>query len=195
MKTFWIIAGHASQGKGRDYDPGAVATYHGNIIKEADETRILRDLVTRHLLDGGAKVRNDESSWNYFTVCKWLSGLVSPADIAIEFHFNSAAPAAKGVEAFVPIAATPTETSIASGLCSIVSENMLSPKRQGRFQLPAGVKREDESQHHRLGFMVPKCENILLETCFISNAFEMDIYYNSRAVIAKKIAEFLLQYK
>lgn len=192
-KTYWIIAGHASEGLGKDYDCGAVAKYHGNQITEAKETRILRDMVTKELIALGCKVRNDESSWNLYKVINWLSSLVSLNDIAIEFHFNAAIPEAKGVEVMIPINPSNVEIGLARDIANTISTILKSPKRKGKHYIE-GVKYEDESQHHRLGFMIPKCENVLVETCFISNPYEMESYYTNRETLAKELAKIISKY-
>jgi LysM repeat protein len=58
----------------------------------------------------------------------------------------------------------------------------------------SGVKTEADSHHGRLGWMRLTGENILPEICFVSSKSDMDSYQKNKFLLAKDIADVLIEF-
>lgn len=180
MRKIFISAGHSLS------KPGA----SGNGYKEELLAIELRDLIIKELKDIGVSATIDDNNNALVESINFFSKLINPNSIALDIHWNASANAlATGVETLVPSTYTKFEYDFAAALSDIVSKT-LGIKKRGTN----GVKTEAESHHGKLGWMRMNCENILLETCFISNKSDMDSYQKSKITLAKSIAKLLKEY-
>lgn len=178
MLNVLIIAGHGAN------DPGACSSYG----IEAEQTRRVANKLQQLLKPYANVVMYPQSRNAYADVCNGTFAVsLSNIDYVFEIHFNSASEAAKGTEVWV----TPMESSTA------VEQKIVNNLSACGF-INRGVKSEYFA-------VINYCKNrgvssALVETCFISNKSDMDIY-NARfdkvcKAMAKGIVEgFGMQYK
>lgn len=171
MLNILIIAGH---GNG---DPGACSSYG----TEAEETRKVTNKL-QHLLKPYANVIMYPQSLNaYADVCNGTFAVsLSNIDYVFEVHFNSASEAAKGTEVWV----TPIEGSTA------VEQKIVNNLASCGF-VNRGVKSEYFA-------VINYCKNrgvssALVETCFISNKSDMDIYKSKFNQVCEAMAKGIVE--
>lgn len=171
-----LIAGHG----GTPYDSGA----SGFGYKEAVETRRMATAVAPMLRNYGFDVVMYDQSKDAFKVV--TQGDVLPlagVDYVLEFHMNAAAQDYKGngrttgSEIWVhnSESATGAENAILKRLQSLGFKNR-GVKRTGRFAVLRHVKRRGVS-------------HALIETCFIDDKDDMDLYKDKFYDIARAIAD------
>lgn len=184
----FICAGHASE-KGHNYDCGAVSTYKGKKITEAELTKDLRDSIVTYIngynatADEKVIIKTDEDDWNLSETIK--NAGTTEKDIVFDIHFNAATPAATGVEVFYPTDHTQLEKMYADLICKKI--NTVT----GLYY--RGIKTEDKCRHGRLGIMRPKGINLLVEICFMTNENDMMVYFKHYDELVKEIAEILIK--
>jgi N-acetylmuramoyl-L-alanine amidase len=176
MRTIFLSAGHGGS------DVGAV----GNGYKEADLTIDIRDLTLKYLKQLGAKVIIDDNTNALKHTIAFLKNKVTKEAILVDYHWNAATPQATGTEVLVPATPTKFETDLATDLSKVIA-NTLSIKNRG-------VKTELQSARKSLGWMRLTGENVLIETCFISNKNDMESYQKNKEELAKRIAIVLFEY-
>ena len=176
MRTIFLSAGHGGN------DVGAV----GNGYNEADLTIELRDLVLKCLKQLGAKVVIDDNKNALAQTITFFKNKVAKDSILLDIHWNSFNETSTGTEVLVPATPTKFETDLATDLSKVIA-NTLNIKNRG-------VKTELQSARKSLGWMRLTGENVLIETCFISNKNDMDSYQKNKEELAKKIAIVLFEY-
>lgn len=166
-----LISGHGAG------DCGAV----GNGYKEADLTRELVNLIESNL-KLYAEVDVYEQSRNaYKDVCNGTFN-IGKYDYVFEVHFNAFNISAYGTECFV----VPSEAGITVEQAIMRrmnkyfklrdNDNIFDGVKRTRFAVINAVKQRGMS-------------GALLETCFIDNKNDMEVYQNNKNAIAKDIAE------
>ena len=176
MRTIFLSAGHGGN------DVGAV----GNGYNEADLTIELRDLVLKYLKQLGAKAVIDDNKNALAQTITFFKNKVAKDSILLDIHWNSFNETSTGTEVLVPATPTKFETDLATDLSKVIA-NTLNIKNRG-------VKTELQSARKSLGWMRLTGENVLIETCFISNKNDMDSYQKNKEELAKKIAIVLFEY-
>lgn len=176
MKTLFLSSGHGGN------DAGAV----GNGYKEADLTIELRDLINKYLLKLGIKAITDDNKNALAQTIRFFQNKVSKDSILIDIHWNSLNEKSTGTEVLIPAQPTELEKSIATDLSKVIAETLKIKNR--------GVKTELESARGKLGWMRLTGENILIETCFISNPNDMKSYQENKEKLAENIAMVLANY-
>ena len=176
MRKIFLSAGHGG------VDVGAV----GNGYREADLTIELRDLIAENLISFGINPITDDNRNALAQTMRFFQNKVAKDSILVDIHWNSFNSKSTGVEVLVPAQPTKTEKSIATDLCNTISNTLSIVSR--------GVKTELQSARGRLGWMRLTGENVLIETCFISNPNDMDSYQVNKEKLAKNIADVLLKY-
>ncbi len=138
----------------------------------------------------------ESDQWSLRKVISWLKARLTFSKIAIDFHFNShIAQKATGVEVIIPKHYNSKELKLAKELAEIISDTLGIKKRRGRLyyhnNIP-GVKTENESQYKRIGIL-SKVQgiNILIETCFISNPYDMIKYRDYYDELVNNIATII----
>lgn len=179
MRTIFASAGHSNVlGK----DRGA----SGNGFIEGILTVEQRDLIVKELKKLGAKVVIDDNDSVLSQTMAFFRNKTTKDCILIDLHWNSATPQATGTEVLIPAKPTAIETQIATELSAEIARTIGIRNR--------GVKTELQSARKSLGWMRLTGENILIETCFISNKSDMDKYQATKERVAKSIAQILFKY-
>lgn len=175
-RKVFISAGHSNiPGK----DMGADGL---NNLKEGILTVELRKLVVAELKLLGQYIMTDPDSYVTKDTVSIVNTLVGPRDVAIDIHFNAfAAESAKGTEVLVPFKSSEFERKLAAKLSENISMCLSTKNR--------GVKTEADSARRHLMFMTPNCENLLIETCFITNKSDVLMYLTKKEILAKIIAK------
>lgn len=116
--------------------------------------------------------------------------LTSESDIVCDLHFNSAGiETAGGVEVLVPAHPTYFEIQLGKRI-ALAIHRVMGIKLRGE----EGIRTELESHHGRLAWMNLTGENILIETCFISNPTEMAKYESVKVEVAYAIGDVLYEF-
>ena len=176
MRTIFLSAGHGGN------DVGAV----GNGYKEADLTIELRDLVLKYLNQLGAKVVIDDNKNALAQTITFFKNKVAKDSILLDIHWNSFNETSTGTEVLIPATPTKFETDLATDLSKVIATTLNIKNR--------GVKTELQSARKSLGWMRLTGENVLIETCFISNKNDMKKYQENKEELAKRIAIVLFEY-
>ena len=176
MRTLFLSAGHGGS------DVGAV----GNGYKEADLTIELRDLVNKYLLKLGIKAITDDNKNALAQTIRFFQNKVSKDSILIDIHWNAFTETSTGTEVLIPAQPTELEKSIATDLSKVIADTLKIKNR--------GVKTELQSARGKLGWMRLTGENILIETCFISNPNDMKSYQENKEKLAENVAIVLANY-
>lgn len=172
-----LISGHGAG------DPGAVS----GVFQEAVETRRVADAVAQRL-KGYCEVTRYSAERNAFDDFRTgqLNKQVplSSFDYVLEIHFNASAASpkdgkTKGVEIFVPTAAT--ETTAEEGICRAVAAVGLT--NRGLKQYNWAVI----NAAHRAGV-----RSALLEVCFIDDPDDMLVYTTKFDAVTKAIADAII---
>jgi N-acetylmuramoyl-L-alanine amidase len=179
MRTVFLSAGHSNK-RGRDM--GAVSSWG----IEGELTVELRNLLVRELSKLGVKVIVDSDNSVLSETLTFFRNKTTNDCIVIDLHWNAASPQATGTEVLVPTNPTKFERDLATKLAQTLSETLGIRNR--------GVKTEADSHHGRLGWMRLTGENILIETCFISNKTDMDKYQANKEQLAKNLAKDILNF-
>ena len=171
MKTITITAGHSNT------DPGAC----NGSAREADIAQDMRNMVALYLERAGVPIRTDGTGKGNAPLSQAVK-LIKGSAVAVEFHCNAAASkAAKGVEAL----SQSKDKSISQQLCKAVADVLDTPLRGDK-----GWKPENSGQHSRLAYV--SGGGIILELFFISNDAELQTWYDKKWLVAKVVAEVLI---
>lgn len=171
-KIITITAGHS------DSDPGAV----NGSAKESDIALTMRNMVTHYLKQAGIPIRTDGTGYGNLPL-KTAVQLIKGSTVAIEFHCNAGPKTAKGVEAL----SQPKDKAISQKLCKAIADAMGIPLRGDN-----GWKPENSGQHSRLAYV--SNGGIILELFFISNDEELETWNLKKWLIAKAVADVLIQH-
>lgn len=172
MKSLFVAAGHNANA------PGACA----NGYQEATLALKMRDRIKSYLTIAGIDCVTDGDVGVNLNLTTSIA-LCKQHDIAVEIHFNAAAPTAHGVEALCK----PHLKVLAQDLCGAVYRTTGIIMR-GDF----GWKATDSGQHARLGFC--EANGIILEVCFITNKDDIKRYVENKEATALAIAKVLQDY-
>jgi len=175
----YIIAGHHNN------DPGAVAQQSTGIIKEADLTKELRDLVIHYLknIEGVTDIRKDKDDQDLNQLLASLESEITIDDLLIDIHFNAFNGKATGTEVIIPKLNSTLERTLSALIAEHVSEIMGIPNR--------GVKTEDKTARGRIAILKGKGDRLLIEVCFLDNPKDFTYYTTNKHIIAAKIAELI----
>lgn len=185
IKKIYLSAGH-----GLPKDPGA----SGNGYIEANLTTEQRQLIAEELEILGICPEVDRNTNILQDTINFFKSLVTPSCILVDLHWNSSSnPKATGVEVFIPTNYTELELEIAGKIAKCISDTLDIPLR-GNTRGVLGVKTEDLSARRKLAWMRITGQNILIETCFISNKNDMQKYQENKRKLAFKIAKILYDY-
>lgn len=168
MKRIVITAGHSTK------DPGAV----NGPITEADVCADLRNLVSFYLTRGGIPHAKDGSGGENLPLNAAIK-LITPGSIAVEFHCNAFSATSTGVETL----SNQDKFELGKKLCAAIAGVLGIPNR--------GAKAQNSGQHTRLGFVA--AGGLILETFFISNNNDLRVYMDKKWLVAKAIADVLIE--
>ena len=173
MRTIFVSAGHG----GADF--GAI----GNGYIEKDLTVEQRDLIVKELKILGAKVITDDNKNALAQTMRFIQNLSTEDWIMVDLHWNAFNAKSTGTEVFIPELPTAFENELATEIGIEIAKTLKIRNR--------GVLTESKSARKRLGWMRLKGENILIETCFLSNPNDMDSYEENKELLAKNISKIL----
>lgn len=181
-RTVYLSAGHSNE-IGRDR--GTAATHSGVMYIEGHEAVRMRDRISASLQQAGITVVTDENRNVLAETIRFFRNKTTSRCIVVDIHFNAASPTANGTEVLVPEVPTTKERGIATDICNgIVAIGFRN----------RGVKTELQSHHGRLGWMRLTGENVLIETCFISNKDDMDRYVRHFNQVCDAISSALIKH-
>lgn len=178
-KTIFITAGHSLNQAG--------ASAKG--LKEERLTIEMRDLIASQLREWGREwgyeVVTDNDKDSLSTVISKIKKEATSNDILLDIHFNAASSNAKGTECFVSANSRVKSVRISERIAELTAGMLNTPNR--------GVKKENESQHNRLGILHTAASSVLWEVEFITNAEFMDNYQEMKQRLAVGVANILVQ--
>lgn len=169
MRKIVISAGHSNT------DPGAT----NGTLTEAHICTDFRNMVAHYLTEVGASYVTDGSGNTNLPLNQAVK-LITPGALAVEFHCNAFAdPKATGVETLSALELQP----FGAALCETVSTCIGVRNR--------GAKDEGSGQHSRLAFV--RAGGLILELFFISNPDDVKAYLDKKWVLARAVANTILQ--
>lgn len=115
-------------------------------------------------------------------------GIASGCDLLVSIHCNAGPASAQGAEAYVPLSPTPTSRLVA-GMCVEACRAAGFRVRSEDGTALGAVKREDESQHSRLGILHLTRHAALIEVGFLTNAGDREQLTDHAADIGARLAE------
>lgn len=175
MSKIFLTAGHSLiQG-------GASA----NGLREERLTIEMRDLVSDQLDEWGYEIVTDNDKDSLSTVISKIKKVATQNDILLDIHFNAGSSNARGTECFVAANARGKSVRVAERIAELTAGMLNTPNR--------GVKKENESQHSRLGILHTAASSVLWEVEFITNAEFMDNYQEMKERLAIGVANILVQ--
>lgn len=178
MRDVIIIAGHTNV---PGLDRGASS---GKYI-EGELTVQFRDLIINELSKLGIKAKTDSNKNALAQTLAWMKSLINSKTIAIDIHWNAAGETANGTEVIIPDASSSFERQISNAILKCFLDLGFRNR---------GVKPESATARKRLGWMRPNCENVLIETCFITSKSDMALYEANKNLLAKKIAKVIFDF-
>lgn len=174
-KTLLLSAGHSNS------DPGAVGTWQGSRITEAEIVLDLRNRIAAIMAMRGYDVRTDGKEDQNLPLSEAIK-LAQQVDVAIELHCNAFhLPTATGVE----VLTGGSHEGLSNQLTEVISATLGITNR--------GVKPEASGQHSRLGF-ISKGNGIIVELMFITNQYDLRRYHEHEDALADKLATVLIDY-
>lgn len=177
MRKVFLLAGHGGG------DPGACALGY----EEAKLAIEQRDLIKLYLERKGVVVFIDNDTWNLSTTIKWVESQCTPNDLLIDLHFNASLnKEVGGSEVIIPERHTTTERLFAS---EMLAETVHILKIKNR-----GVKTESQTARKKLGIFRPVCNQILMETGFISHGPDMLAYQPNKVTLAEAHSGVIYRY-
>lgn len=175
----YVSAGH------HNLDSGAISSNCGRIFKEADLTKIQRDLTIKQLDVLNVKYIVDKDTETLSEYLKRISPTSS--DVVIEFHFNSFNKIANGVETIVGNKASKLSLDFAKEINDATVQTLQLKDR--------GVKYESESARGKLGLFREAGISCLVEICFIDNCLDMDSWLKNKEKLAIQYARIISKYE
>lgn len=169
MKSIYVSAGHS------DTDPGAVAFKR----READIARETRNMVAFYLQRAGVVHELDGTATQNLPLVT-AAARAKRHPLAVEFHCNAAANAlATGTETL----SGPADMALGSRICDAISTSLGIKSR--------GAKPENAGHHSKLAFV--QAGGIIVELFFITNADDLAKYDARKWLMAKAIADVLIE--
>lgn len=175
MKKLFITAGHSLNKAGAS----------ANGLKEERLTIEMRDLIADKLRAWGYEAWTDNDKDSLSTVISKINKVATPDDILFDIHFNAASSNARGTECFVAANARGKSVRVAERIAELTAGMLNTPNR--------GVKKENQSQHNRLGILHTAASSVLWEVEFITNKEFMDNYQEIKQRLAIGVANILVQ--
>lgn len=175
-----ITAGHGGR------DPGATADYNKDNQADVVESHFcadMRNYVAYYLRNRGYRVETDGQGPVNAPLSQAVA-LANSADLAIEFHLNASVnPAASGIE----VLSAPKHKAISQEIAQAI-HNVTKSQLRG----DGGWKPENAGQHSRLAFV--RAGGLIVELEFLSNERAMKVLNDKRWLVAKSIAESIINH-
>lgn len=181
-KIYYITGGHTVI---NNHGTGAVG-----LLDEAVEAASMASDLATMMKDLGYEVYNDPPTWSLTRVWSWLAKWIKPNDVLLDIHFNAGPPTATGMEIYIPNKYTNEEFAMANIMAKNLKVATASRLRlrSGKLIIP-GVKIESESQHTTLKLLggLGIGINLLVEICFITNPYDVEVFKQSRFTILRAL--------
>lgn len=177
MKKLIITAGHSLNQAG--------ASANGQ--KEELLSIEMKGLIINAIRSFGSDVEiwEDNDTDSLSTVISKIKKIATSNDLLLDIHFNAASSNARGTECFVAANARGKSVRIAERISELTAGMLNTPNR--------GVKKENQSQHNRLGILHTAASSVLWEVEFITNKEFMDNYQEMKKRLAIGVANILVQ--
>lgn len=175
MSKIFLTAGHSLIQGGAS----------SNGLRENELTIEFCDLVADQLEEWGYEVWRDNDNDSLSSVISKIKKQATSNDILLDIHFNAASSDARGTECFVAKNARAKSNRIAKRIAELSAGMLNTPNR--------GVKKENQSQHSRLGILHTAASSVLWEVEFIANKEFMDNYQVMKERLAIGVANILVQ--
>lgn len=180
-KIITITAGHSSVGK---IDSGAVTTDNGVLVKESEIAVKLRNAILHYLQQEKDITTRCDGYGQTNLELKDAIKLIKGSDVAVEIHTNSSTnKTASGVECI----ALPKDKALAQKLSDAVAKVTGS-----RLRGDKGFITQEESARGKLGYV--SNNGLILEVFFLSNDTELHTFNEKYWLIAKEVAQVLIDY-
>lgn len=168
-----LSAGHSNT------DPGAVNGQY----KEAELVTWFRNAVAYYCREAGLDVVTDGSGSTNQPLNQAIK-MIKGTNLAVEFHLNAAAnKSAQGIEALAQV----RDRKISQEMCKAIHQVTGFPLRGDN-----GWKPENAGQHSKLAFV--SGGGIILELFFISNDTELKYFLANYWLIAKAVAQVIINH-
>lgn len=169
MKTIFLSAGHS------ETDPGAVAFRR----READVAVEVRNMVAFYLQQAGVGFEMDGTGTTNLPLNQ-AAAKAKKHPIGVEFHCNASENlTATGCE----VLSGPDDIRLAASISRAIAVSLGIRDR--------GAKPENAGQHHRLAFV--RAGGMVVELFFITNRQDLGRYDQKKWLMAKAIADVLIQ--
>lgn len=176
-----VTSGHSNTGK---IDSGAVTTVNGKLIKEADLAVKLRNAILHYLQQDKEITTRCDGYGQVNLELKEAIKLIKGSHAALEIHTNASTnKTANGVECI----ALPKDKVLAQKLSAAVSKITGS-----RLRGDKGYIGQENSARGKLGYV--SSGGLILEVFFISNDSELNTFEEKYWLIAKEVAQVLIDY-
>ncbi len=173
-KLIYIGAGHSG------FDPGAIA----NGVTETAIVLELRDLISVELTRMGAFHIIDGRTGENLTLASSIAIAKQADGLRIELHCNASTnSAANGTE----VIANESKKVIAQALAKTIS-SVLGTRLRG----DNGFITQEKTARGRLAF-VQDADGLIVELFFITNRQELFVYRSTKKVLAKRLAEAIVE--
>ena len=180
-KIITVTSGHSNTGK---IDSGAVTTVNGKLVKEADLAVKLRNAILHYLQQDKEIVTRCDGYGQVNLELKEAIKLIKGSDVSLEVHFNSSTnKTANGVECI----ALPKDKALAQKLSAAVSKVTGS-----RLRGVGGFITQEDSARGKLGYV--SAGGCILEVAFLSNSSELQTFEEKYWLIAKEVAQVLIDH-
>ena len=180
-KIITVTSGHSNTGK---IDSGAVTTVNGKLIKEADLAVKLRNAILYYLQQDKEITTRCDGYGQVNLELKEAIKLIKGSDVSLEVHFNSSTnKTANGVECI----ALPKDKVLAQKLSAAVAKVTGS-----RLRGVGGFITQEDSARGKLGYV--SAGGCILEVAFLSNSSELQTFEEKYWLIAKEVAQVLIDH-
>lgn len=174
-----LTAGHSN------VDSGAVTkTSDDKVVKEADLAVKLRNAILHYLQQDKEIVTRTDGYGSVNLPLTEAIKLIKGSDAAVEVHFNASSnPQANGTECI----GLPKDKALAQALSKAVVS-----VTGGKLRGDQGFITQEQSARGTLGYV--RNGGLILEISFISNKQELETFEAKYWLIAKEIAQVLINY-
>lgn len=170
-------------------DSGATAMYKGKLIKENENTIIIRNKVSARLKEKGYSFIVDSDVETLSAYLKRIKP--GNASVVCEHHLNASVnTTATGVEVVVKNNATANSIALAKDLAKGISKITGIPLRNGN-----GVITENDTHRGKIALVNEAGTSVLIEYGFITNPNDMDKLYTNLDKVCSFVADTLIIYE
>ena len=177
-KIICVTAGHSNN------DSGAVGKdKSGKLVKEADIATMIRNAIAFYLKDAGIAVKTDGVGKNNEPLSSAIK-LIKGSALAVEIHLNASTnPTAIGIETI----SLPKDKKVSQDISKAIQKVTGS-----RLRGDQGWIDQSMSARGKLGYV--SNGGLIVEVGFLSNTSELHLIQTKAWLIAKEIANVIIDY-